>query len=54
MYKNHLYVQQMYIFIAQGDGHLLVYLVVWCNYYYIFLKTYLLATPVFSTMWFVA
>lgn len=47
----------MYIFIPQGDGHLLVNLVVWCNYYYnyyIFLQNYLLATPVFSTMWFVA
>lgn len=25
----------------------MLYLVVWCNYSYIFLKTYLLATPVF-------
>lgn len=53
MYKNHLYIQKMYI-LALRDGHLLVYLVVWCNYSSIFLKTYLLATPVFSTMWFVA
>lgn len=38
--------------VALEEGHLLIYLVVCCNYSSIFLKMYLLATPVFSTMWF--
>lgn len=38
--------------LARGEGHLSVYLVVWCKYSSIFLNTYLLATPVFSTTWF--